>query len=312
MALDFCAIDFETANWFRGSPCAVGLVRVLDGRVAETRHDLMRPPEEWDFFDDFNVGLHGITKAMVRGKPRFKVALPGILEFASGLPFVAHNAAFDMGVIRDACEVSWVEYPSATYACTLVFARRTWPLLSFSLPWVAEAAGASLDAHHDPEQDALAAARILLAIADHHGAVSLDEVAKACCCSLGQMNAEGWSGCHRAWWPGGGGRGYPPVPGANPNADPDHPLYGREIVFTGKLSLMTREVAWERVAEVGAQPAERVTKKTNVLVMGYQDARVLRPGEALSQKARRVQELLAEGREIEVMPEVDFLRTLAP
>ena len=32
MGLSFCAIDFETANAFRGSPCAVGLVRVVDVR----------------------------------------------------------------------------------------------------------------------------------------------------------------------------------------------------------------------------------------------------------------------------------------
>ena len=33
MGLNYCAIDFETANWFRGSPCAVGLVKVVDGAV---------------------------------------------------------------------------------------------------------------------------------------------------------------------------------------------------------------------------------------------------------------------------------------
>ncbi|HET8877955.1 MAG TPA: exonuclease, partial [Arthrobacter sp.] len=35
MALDFTAIDFETANGFRGSPCAVGLTKVRGGVVVE-------------------------------------------------------------------------------------------------------------------------------------------------------------------------------------------------------------------------------------------------------------------------------------
>ena len=30
--LDYTALDFETANSYRGSPCAVGLVRVRDGQ----------------------------------------------------------------------------------------------------------------------------------------------------------------------------------------------------------------------------------------------------------------------------------------
>ena len=33
--LDFTAIDFETANGFRGSPCAVGAVRVRDGVMVD-------------------------------------------------------------------------------------------------------------------------------------------------------------------------------------------------------------------------------------------------------------------------------------
>ena len=123
MSLSFCAIDFETANTFRGSPCAVGLVKVVDGQVVDTRRWLMRPPEGYDEFDAFNIMLHGITPEMVRGEPRFAERLPEILAFADGLPFVAHNAAFDMGVIRDACDASDSPGPTASYACTLVFSR---------------------------------------------------------------------------------------------------------------------------------------------------------------------------------------------
>ena len=36
--LDFVAIDFETANSYRGSPCSVGLVRVRNGSPVAERH----------------------------------------------------------------------------------------------------------------------------------------------------------------------------------------------------------------------------------------------------------------------------------
>ena len=248
MSLSFCAIDFETANRYRGSPCAVGLVKVVDGEVVDTRRYLIRPPEGYDEFDPFNIRIHGITPAMVRGEPRFAQRLPEILAFTDGLPLVAHNAAFDMGVIRAACLVSDLLCPEASYACTLVFSRATWSLLSYSLPWVAEAAGVALDHHHDPEADARAAASILLAIAEHHGATTLEEIAKATRAPLGSMSANGWSGYHRTW---SGGRGDVPV--TNPDASPDHPFYGREIVFTGALDSMTRAMAWERVIEVGGR-----------------------------------------------------------
>ena len=304
MPLSFCAIDFETANFFRGSPCAVGLVKVVDGQVVDTRRYLMRPPRGFDEFDPFNIGIHGITPAMVRGEPRFADRLPEILAFAGGLPFVAHNAAFDMGVIRDACVVSDLRWPEATYACTLVFSRVTWSLLSYSLPWVADKAGVSLDRHHEPESDARAAAAVLLAIARHHGAATLDEIAKATHAQLGSMDAEEWSGCHRTW---SGKRA--DVPLASPDADPDHPFYGRQMVFTGALS-MVRARAWDLVAEVGGQPAPGVTKHTNVLVIGYQDLRKLRSGEELSAKARKARDLRAGGQDIEIMSEVDFVKLL--
>jgi DNA polymerase-3 subunit epsilon len=307
MTLDFCAIDFETANCFRGSPCAVGMARVLGGQLVETRMRLMRPPRGWDEFDGFNIMLHGITPAMVAHEPRFREVLPEIVAFADGLPWIAHNAAFDMGVIRDACDVSDVRWPAASYACTLVLSRVTWNnLLSYSLPWVAEAAGVALDNHHDPEADAIAAASIMVAIATQHGADSLDELLKGACVQLGSMSPDDWCGCHRNWsaWT-------KHVPSANGDADPRHPFYGREVVFTGALSSMTRDMAWRAVAEVGGQPEAGVTRKTNILVTGYQDARKLRPGEALSTKARKADALRAAGQAIEVMDEADFVQLLA-
>ena len=306
MSLSFCAIDFETANAFRGSPCAVGLVKVVDGQVVDARRYMMRPPEGYDDFDTFNVEIHGITAAMVHGQPRFAERLPQILAFADGLPFVAHNAAFDMGVIRDACDVSELEWPTASYACTLVFSRVTWSLLSYSLPWVADAAGVAFEHHHDPDADARAAASIMVAIAQHFGAASLADVVAATFAQFGSMGPGSWNGCHRMW----SGR-IEDIPLANPDANPLHPFYGQEIVFTGALGSMTRSVAWQRVADVGGQPAPGVTKLTNVLVIGYQDARKLRPGEDLSAKMRKARDLRVLGQKIEIMPEIDFAQLLA-
>lgn len=40
------------------------------------------------------------------------------------------------------------------------------------------------------------------------------------------------------------------------------------MVLTGALMSMTRQLAWEALAGVGAVPAKGVSKKTNVLVIG--------------------------------------------
>ena len=303
--LDFCAIDFETANSFRGSPCAVGLVRVRDGEVVGTANWLMRPPAGYDDFDTFNIALHGITPAMVRDEPRFAELLPEILAFVGGLPLVAHNAAFDVGVLRDACDVSGVPWPTVDYACSLVLARQTYELLSYSLPWVAEAAGAPLGAHHNPLADAAAAAAIVLDLARRREVATLPDLVRDSRCLIGHVGGDAWVGFHATW------SGTGPLPSPNPDADPSHPFYGREMAFTGALSSMSRAQAWSVIAERGATPAENVTKRTSILVVGFQDARKLRPGEALSAKARKAADLRAKGQAIEVMPEEDFFQLLA-
>lgn len=307
MSLSFVALDFETANSFRGSPCAVGMVRVLDSNIVETRRLLMRPPASIDHFDEFNIFLHGITPAMVKGEPRFHDRLPEILAFIGDLPVVAHNAAFDLGVIRDACDESGVRWPTLSYACSLILARQTYSLLSYSLPWVAEAAGCPMDAHHDPEADAVAAARILLDIAARRGTADLHDTLSHARCALGHLDPDGWRGSFHKQ--PGGGLDYllPPI---NPDADRSHPFYGREMVFTGALATMTRQQAWEMVAERGATPSDGVTKRTNILVIGYQDARRLRPGAVLSTKAQKAASLRVKGLPIEVMPEEDFFQLL--
>ena len=43
--MNFVAIDFETANEHRNSPCAVAVVVVKDGELADQRAWLIRPKE---------------------------------------------------------------------------------------------------------------------------------------------------------------------------------------------------------------------------------------------------------------------------
>ena len=43
---DFVAIDFETADPGADSACAIGVVRVRDGRIAERIARLIRPPRQ--------------------------------------------------------------------------------------------------------------------------------------------------------------------------------------------------------------------------------------------------------------------------
>lgn len=186
--LDFTAIDFETANGFRGSACSVGLAKVQGGELVDTRHWLIRPPEGFDRFEPFNVLLHGIRPDMVVDAPRFCEVLPHVMAFAGGDVLVAHNGAFDMGVIRDGCAASGVACPDVEFLCSLVLSRRLLPLPSYRLPFVAEALGIEFTDHHSALADATCAAKIIHAFASRHGARDVAELAAMAEVSIGQVS----------------------------------------------------------------------------------------------------------------------------
>lgn len=306
--LDFTAIDFETANSYRGSPCSVGLVKVRSGAIVDERHWLIRPPEQVDRFDAFNISIHGITPEMVADAPRWNVVLPQIIDFIGGDVVVAHNAAFDTGVIRYACAVDGIEWPALTFLCTLVIARRAFALPSYRLPFVTEACGVTLQGHHDALADARAVVDIVRGMATSGGVADLHGLAALHGVRVGEMASGVYSGSISTS-PGGSGSALVAAH-ANPEADPDGYLYGRVVVFTGALMSMTRQTAWDEVVRAGGQPEENTTKRTNVLVLGSFSPANLRPGADYSGKARKAFDLQGKGQAIELMTEADFLRVL--
>ena len=67
------------------------------------------------------------------------------------------------------------------------------------------------------------------------------------------------------------------------------------IVFTGALTSMTRQMAWDNVVKVGGIPELNVTKHTNVLVIGDINPAVLAPGMVITGKAAKAFALQDKG-----------------
>ena len=194
--ISFTAIDFETANEFRGSACAVGLAKVVNGTVVDEKSLLFKPPEGHQRFDPFNTLIHGITAADVEGKPEFKEIWPDVLEYIDGDPLVAHNAAFDLGVVREALGASNMAWPDLEYLCTLVISRKAVKgLLSYSLPYVAAALDLEEFEHHQAQADARMSALILLAIANNTKVTSLENVLETFHVRKGTLSCDAWRGC---------------------------------------------------------------------------------------------------------------------
>ncbi|WNS40875.1 TerD family protein [Paenibacillus sp. MMS20-IR301] len=157
--MDFTAIDFETANSSRSSACALGLVQVRAGVVTAEHAWLIDPQQR---FDGMNIAIHGITPSMVQGKPTFRELWPTVEPLLQGEIVIAHNASFDMSVLRYCLDDSSLSYPDFQYLCTYLLGKKMLQELpSHKLNVISEHFGIRLK-HHDALDDARASALILL------------------------------------------------------------------------------------------------------------------------------------------------------
>jgi DNA polymerase III subunit epsilon len=171
------ALDFETANERRDSACAVGLAWIADGRVVRRESHLIRPPEMR--FAPGNIRVHGILPANVADEPGFAdVMAPYLDDLSRGL-ILAHNASFDIGVLRAGLARAGLPVPDLSYLCTVQVARRVFPAPEgCGLGKVARRLGIRFE-HHDAGEDAYACAEIALAAMRERAAPDVPGLAAA-------------------------------------------------------------------------------------------------------------------------------------
>ena len=152
--IDFDDVICETAKHF----CC----------IAKELFDIDLPYQEVQFFnlkksfDWFNTKLTGIDARTVAGAPTFPELWKKIEPILSSGVLVAHNASFDMGVLKKCLKDYNIQWKSAVpYCCTVQIGRRVLPEISHKLNNVCDHYGICLD-HHRADSDSTAAAKILL------------------------------------------------------------------------------------------------------------------------------------------------------
>ena len=121
--IEFAVVDLETTGW---SPEAAAITEIGAVRVRGDQR-------QGEFASLVNPGtavppsiedLTGITDWMLAPAPRVASVLPGLLTFARGCVLVAHNAPFDLGFLRAACDDCGLAWPGFTVLDTVMLARQ--------------------------------------------------------------------------------------------------------------------------------------------------------------------------------------------
>lgn len=148
--MEFVTIDFETANAYPQSACSVGLAKMdCEGNVLDTYYSLIKPPRGFDTFFSHNIEIHGIHPRDVAEAPDFAYIWPEIEYFVGSCFLVAHNAPFDMNVLRSLIDFYDIEHPDFKYLCSLQISRKIWPhLKSHALTYLSEQFCLDYNAHY--------------------------------------------------------------------------------------------------------------------------------------------------------------------
>lgn len=154
--LDYIAIDVELANPKYESICSIGLAFVENGNVQQIEHYLIKPHAEYRIFSPMHKRLHGITEDAVKNSPELIDLWPAIQHHFDGNKLiVAHNAGFDVSVLRHSLQAYNVELPYFDYCCTMQLAKSTLTsLTTHTLPDLLRHYEYTLSHHHHAAYDA--------------------------------------------------------------------------------------------------------------------------------------------------------------
>ena len=155
----YIAFDVETPNRFNSRMSAIGIAVVEDGRIVDSFYSLVDPEQPFDWF---NTQLTGIDSEAVAGAPAFWELWPRIEPIMSSGILVAHNAPFDLGVLKKCLLGYGIEWrPQVQGLCTVRMGRRLLPGISHRLNDLCAYYGIDLR-HHQAGSDSMACAQILL------------------------------------------------------------------------------------------------------------------------------------------------------
>ena len=168
----YIVFDVETPNRYNNRMSAIGISVVEGGEVIDSFFSYVNPEQP---FDRFITQLTGIDEYTVADAPTFPELWKEVEPlFASGI-LVAHNAPFDMSVLKKCLREDGITWKaSVPYCCTVQIGRHILPGMSHKLDSMCDYYGISLD-HHKADSDSRAAADILIRYMEY-GAVITDFV----------------------------------------------------------------------------------------------------------------------------------------
>ena len=152
------AFDVETPNRYGNSICSIGITVSEPGREPVSRQYLVNPEADFEYI---NTRIHGIYPEDVEFSPTFPEIWQVIGPIMNSGILAAHNAAFDLRVLRGLFARYGIAQKPLPYICTCQTSRKILKNMpNHKLNTICAGLGIPL-CHHDAGSDSRACAEIL-------------------------------------------------------------------------------------------------------------------------------------------------------
>lgn len=304
--MDFVTIDFETATSERGSACEIGLTFVENNQIKDVKSWLIKPFQYPDF-SYFNISIHGIYPEDVANEPELPELWETLAPMLEGKFLIAHNAGFDLSVLRQSLDKYNIDYPTLDFGCTYQYSKYVWQNQpNYGLAHLCQINEIPLD-HHRAGPDSEATANLALKIFELSEVSHKDDIKEKLRVSMGRLLPGQYHGSRIKKY-----RSKNDLEALNVSEEfhqPENLFYQKKVVFTGKMSSMDRIDAQTHIAQVGGINQRDVTMETNYLVIGQQDYRQVGDS-GMSRKQRTAIKYAEMGTGIEAISEEEFLMNI--
>lgn len=278
----FIAIDFETYSPLRTSACAIGAVKVVNGKVQQKIYSLLKPIPD-DRTQRF-THIHGITDDMIVDAPTFEEYFPILKHFIGNHLIVCHNASMDISVLNQCMDYYQLSGIDTNYY------QDTYRIFGRKLDVCCDKYNIILDKHHDALADAEACAGLYLChlgIDPNAPTQTLDESPQAFFATGGNRKID--SNRRR-------------LLSEQEITNKGSLFYHQKIIITGTFSHFPKrdDLAIE-LQKLGAKINSSVSRCTNIIVVG---------NNAGPAKLKKVETINSEKETIKVMHENELINEL--
>lgn len=291
---DYTVVDLETTGFssIYNHIIEIGCIKYRNGSEVSRYETLVKPPHPIPYLIEC---ITGIKNEMVADAPKFEEVAEKVWEYLADEIIVGHNVNFDINFLYDNFKNTLGKDFTNDFIDTLRLSRKALPNIKS-------------EGYSGYNLDNVCRYFKIWNVGDRHRAGYDCQLTNSLLGCLKDYIAENKINFVESKKYQGQYRNFSERLRnlqAETISDDSHIFYKKCCVFTGKLEEFSRIEAAQIVVNIGGYCEDRVTQKTNVLIVGDMDYKAGLEGYETS-KLKRAKQLIERGQDLQIIPESAF------